>query len=96
MKFCIPSTPRVSAVNCMATWAFREKNNNNNNNKAESFCRLKFNVHINVDNGKSASARMKKKKEDQFRWRKLACSQTFYFLLQVHRACVITIKTAGN
>ena len=46
LKFCILSTPLVSAVNHMTTRTFREKKNNNNDNKKkkkkESFLSTKF------------------------------------------------------
>ena len=50
---------RVSAVNRIASRAFRDKNNNN---KANSFFRLNFNVYIDVDNGERARARDKKQR----------------------------------
>ena len=67
--------PRVSAVNHMATWTFRERKNNGNNNdnkKADSILRLNFNVFIDLDNCERARARDKKKtnKGDQLRWNK--------------------------
>ena len=59
-KFCISSTPRISAVIRIATRALRERekknnnNNNNNKNKAESFFRLNFNcVHYRGKQRKS-------------------------------------------
>ena len=42
-------TPRVSAVNRLATRTFRERKNNDNN-KADSTLRLNFNVFIDLDN----------------------------------------------
>ena len=50
---------RVSAVNRIASRAFRDKNNNN---KANSFFRLNFNVYVDVDNGERARARDKKQR----------------------------------
>ena len=58
----------------MAAWTIRERKKQQ---RGQVFLILNFDVYINVDNRESANARMKKKKkkkEDQFRWKKLACS----------------------
>ena len=53
---------RVSAVNRIASRAFRDKNNNN---KADSFFRLNFDVYIDVDNEEELE-RETKNTGDQF------------------------------
>ena len=55
-KFCISSTPLVSAVNHMAALTFREKIKTATK---DSFLSLHFNVDINLDNGERARARNK-------------------------------------
>ena len=56
VKFCISSTPLVSAVNHMAALTFRVKIKTATK---DSFFSLHFNVDINLDNGERARARNK-------------------------------------
>ena len=65
--------PHVSAVNRLATRAFRERKNNddnNANNKADSILRQNFNVFIDLDNWERARTRDKKTKETNYVGRK--------------------------
>ena len=70
LKFCILSTPLVSAVNHMTTRTFREKKTTTTTTtrrrkKMNLFFPLNLNVYINLD--KLARAR---NNGDQFRWKK--------------------------
>ena len=65
VKFCISSTPLVSAVNHMASRTFGWKKQQQRKN--ESFFRLNFNVYINVENKERARASRTKNKGEQFR-----------------------------
>ena len=58
--------PRVSTVNCLPSWTFRDANNNN---KADSLLRLNIDVNIEVDNRERARAKGKKQ-GDRIRWKK--------------------------
>ena len=51
--------PRVSTVNCITTWTFRDKLKQQQQRPADSFFGLNFNVYIDVDNREIARTRFK-------------------------------------
>ena len=59
VKFCISSTPLVSAVNHMAARTFREKKQQQQQQQNESFFPPNFNVFIDLENRERARAKNK-------------------------------------
>ena len=59
--------PRVSAVNGVTTWTFREKKKQS---KANFFLRPNFNVYIDVNNRETKLEREIENKRGEFCWKK--------------------------